>query len=224
MLKTFKFTFILAVLGVSSQALQAALSLNPGEVILVSISDKGLTRISVEGEGIKDMFAYPASENIKLHPSGHLFVAPPEEKGPLFVSLITTSGLTQDLNLTFTDKKATPVVLKARETKAISKTQMERWMEAALAGDVPKAFARESLKEEARYTAHAVAREVQRYASSEQVLSLWEVTSRHPEEITLEVKDFLNADEAGKLLDPKLPPFSKVKLVTLKQKKGNSHV
>ena len=104
MLKRFqKYMVLSAAVGLYSQVLTAATPLNPWEVITVPISDKGLTRISVEGEGIKDIFADPASENIKLHPSGHLFVAPPEEKGSLFVSLITASGLTQDLTLLFTD-------------------------------------------------------------------------------------------------------------------------
>ncbi len=224
MLKRFqKYMVLSAAVGLYSQVLTAATPLNPGEVITVSVSDKGLTRISIEGEGIKDMFAYPSSENIKLHPSGHLFVAPPEEKGSLFVSLITASGLTQDLNLLFTDKKAAPVVLKAKETKAVSKTQLERWMDAALAGDVPKAFARESLKEEPRYTEQAVAKEVQRFTNGTHSLSLWEVKSRKPGETLLEIKDLLNADEGGKLLDAKLLPFGLTKAVTIQQKKGKNH-
>ena len=95
-----------------------ALELNVNKVLDVSVSGKGLTRISVEGDQIVDVFVYPAgvTDNLQLHKSGHVFVVSEGLKQPLYVTLITRKGITQDIKLTTQDRPASPIILKAGST------------------------------------------------------------------------------------------------------------
>jgi hypothetical protein len=194
--------------------------MNPHQVLALTVSDTGLTRISIEGGRIKDMFAYPGSDTIQLHGSGHLFVAPTDDNEPLFVTVMTESGETQDLKLSFIPQKPLPIVLKMPETNTVSKIQLERWMDAALAGDIPRSFVRELPQEETRYTENAVMREFQRYSNGTYVLSLWIVDSRKEVGIVLSAKDLLNPDEGGKLKETKLLPLKTTTLALIKHQKG----
>lgn len=209
----------LILLGASS--LSASHTIDSKSVLNFSISDKGLTRISIENESIKDMFAFPSSENIKLHPSGHLFVAPSDMKEPLYLTVITADGTTQDLKLTFTEKTPKPVVLKMKEAeKSVSKAQIERWLDGSLAGAVPLSFEIDSGKFEPRYTESAVAKQVTCYSNAHYTLSIWSVENRKNSDVTLQAKDFSDPEEAGKLQDNKLAAFGKTKLVVIAKKKG----
>lgn len=209
----------LILLGASS--LSASHIIDSKSVLNFSISDKGLTRISIENESIKDMFAFPSSENIKLHPSGHLFVAPSDMKEPLYLTVITADGTTQDLKLTFTEKTPKPVVLKMQEAeKSVSKAQIERWLDGSLAGAVPLSFEIDSGKFEPRYTESAVAKQVTCYSNAHYTLSIWSVENRKNSDVTLQAKDFSDPEEAGKLQDNKLAAFGKTKLVVIAKKKG----
>lgn len=209
----------LILLGASS--LSASHTIDSKSVLNFSISDKGLTRISIENESIKDMFAFPSSENIKLHPSGHLFVAPSDMKEPLYLTVITADGTTQDLKLTFTEKTPKPVVLKMKEAeKSVSKSQIERWLDGSLAGAVPLSFEIDSRKFEPRYTESAVAKQVTCYSNAHYTLSIWSVENRKNSDVTLQAKDFSDPEEAGKLQDSKLGAFGKTKLVVIAKKKG----
>lgn len=203
-----------------SPAALAAIPIDSSKVLHLKVSDRGLTRISIENDRIRDMFAYPASEEIQLHGSGHLFIAPSDEKGPLFVSIITASGKNQDMNLEFTRKKAEPIVLNVPKKERTSKTQISRWMEAALVGDLPHTFRPQSLREEPRYTKNAVAREDARFLGSTHVISLWEVSLRGKSKTSLRVRDFLNSDEAGKFSMFRMPESGKRRLVTIRTLKG----
>jgi hypothetical protein len=200
-----------------------SLVMNPHQVMNVNVSDTGLTRLSVEGDRIKDIFAYPEADTVQLHGSGHIFIAPPETGDPLFITLMTDSGIIQDLKLIFTEKPAMPVVLKGPLNDSVSKVQMERWMDAALAGSIPRSFVRESIQEEARYTDQVKLEEGARYTNGVYVLSLWTVSSRQEKALSLDLKDLINPDEAGKLLSRSLPPLGTTTLVMLSKKKGKKH-
>jgi hypothetical protein len=111
--------FILSMPAASVPA--AGVELNMDKVLEVSVSRKGLTRISVEGDQIVDLFAYPANvqNSLQLHKSGHVYVIGEDLKEPLYVSLITRKGKTQDVKLIDQDLTASPVILKESATTAV---------------------------------------------------------------------------------------------------------
>ncbi len=64
------------------------------QLLEVAISKGGLTRITVENDGIEDIYAYPKefADNIQHHKSGHVFVVSDDLDKPFFVTLITKRG------------------------------------------------------------------------------------------------------------------------------------
>lgn len=94
-------------------ACRANTPLNPGEVLEFPISKAGMTRITIDNDGIEDIYAYPTEygDNINHHKSGHIFVVSEGLGGPLYVSLITKRGAVQDLKLIPKSKQAEPIVL-----------------------------------------------------------------------------------------------------------------
>jgi hypothetical protein len=87
--------------------------LNSGEVLELFISKKGMTRITIDHDGIEDIYVYPTQygDNISHHKSGHLFVVAEGLNGPLYVTLITKRGAVQDLKLIPKSKNAEPILL-----------------------------------------------------------------------------------------------------------------
>lgn len=95
---------------------EAYTTLNPGKVIEFSISKSGLTRISIDNDSIEDVYAYPAEPDlITHHKSGHVFVTPDDLDVPVYVTVITRSGLAQDMRLAPVSKKPEPILLHAPE-------------------------------------------------------------------------------------------------------------
>ena len=90
---------LLALLGFCPGAL-ASLTMDDQKVLDVSIGNKGLTRITVKGDSIEEILVHPVSlqENLRHH-GGHLFISPEGLKEPLYVTVMTQKGLTQDLQL-----------------------------------------------------------------------------------------------------------------------------
>lgn len=97
--------------------------LNPAQVLEFPISKGGLTRISVENDGIEDIYAYPTeyADNISHHKSGHVFVVSDDLEGPFYVTLITKRGVAQDLKLIPKSKKTEPILLHFEETSTPAK-------------------------------------------------------------------------------------------------------
>ena len=96
-------TSLIAGLLVSVMPAYAAVPMNDQQVMEVSISGKGLTRLSVQGDVIQDIFVYPfmvgevvTHESIQLHKSGHVFIAPDGFKGSFYLTVMTQKGQVQD--------------------------------------------------------------------------------------------------------------------------------
>ena len=96
----------------------AGVPMNDNQVMEASISNKGLTRLSVKGDSIQDIFVYPfmignvvTGESIQLHKSGHVFIAPDGIKEPFYLTVITQKGQVQDLKLSPVTQKSAPLVL-----------------------------------------------------------------------------------------------------------------
>ena len=96
-----------------AHACHANISLNSGEVLEFPISKTGMTRITIENDGIEDIYAYPTEygDNISHHKSGHIFVVAENLNSPLYVTVITKRGAVQDLKLIPKSKKTEPILL-----------------------------------------------------------------------------------------------------------------
>jgi hypothetical protein len=132
----------------------ASPTMNPAQILDVHISDKGMTRISVENQKIQDVFAHPANlqNNLTLHKSGHVFITPDGLVDSVYLTVITDQGETQDLKLSLKNKKPEPLILK--ESKKVSKTASNRDISQIVAvfvsGDIPVGFERQHFLPESR--------------------------------------------------------------------------
>lgn len=141
---TFKLPFLCLnlLLGGIAQAHQV---LDPTQTLQFSISTEGMTRISIEGDGIDDIYAYPQefADNIQQHKSGHAFVVAEDLDRPLYVTLVTKRGMAQDLKLVPTSKKVEPILLKY-ETEETKKKETEEeaggYLKSFVQGMVPSGF------------------------------------------------------------------------------------
>lgn len=208
-------------LGVSTS--YGAMEIKSNKVMHFTISNTGLTRISIENDSIKDMFAYPAtvSTSLNLHPSGSLFVAPAGITEPIFLTVISSNGETQDLKLTFANKAPQPLLFKVKEEKSISKDQIERWMSVALTGEAPRHFKRESPIKNKITTSKTVAHEFERFSNGVYSLSLWQITSKADKPVPLTADLYIDSTEAGKVSESTLVPYGTAQLVIISKNKEN---
>lgn len=97
----------------TSTALSTGYGADPERTLPIQISKDGLTRISVEGEKISDVFYYPEEAlKVTLHPSGHVFVVRDDPKQKTAqLTLMGEQGFVQDLKLRFALKESAPVIL-----------------------------------------------------------------------------------------------------------------
>lgn len=145
--------FFVGLLMVSSA--QANQVLDSSQVLSFSISKEGMTRISIENDGIEDIYAYPLefADNIQQHKSGHAFVVAEDLESPLFVTIITKRGVAQDLKLTPTSKKVEPILLKFENEETKTKAAEEeasRLLTSFVQGIVPAGFYAVDIKETSR--------------------------------------------------------------------------
>lgn len=187
----------------------------------VKVSRDGLTRISVEGEQITDMFAYPGdiSNSLNLHESGHLFVAPIGIAEPVYLTIMTGQGHTQDLKLQFVNMRPQPIILKTKKDTTASKVQIEKWMTVALLQEVPMGFRRESTIHNRRVTKDTIAREIDRFSNGSYDISVLSVKSRSDQKVTLNTDMYLTDEEAGLLATYVLAPQQSTRLVIIKKRR-----
>jgi hypothetical protein len=122
----------------------SAQTLDPSQVLQFPVAKDGLTRISIENDGIDDIY-YPAdlADNIQHHKSGHVFIMADDVEGPMYVTLVTKRGVAQDLKLTPTRKTAAPILLKfeTEETKVQEiQDQIPTLLKSFIQGSVPLGF------------------------------------------------------------------------------------
>lgn len=211
----------LLVLGAFADRADAATDMNGSAVLSYTISNTGLTRISIEGDTIKDMFAYPAtvSSNLNLHPSGHVFVAPAGLTEPIFLTVISGTGVPQDLKLTFADKAPKPLILKVKTEKIVSKEDIERWMSVALRGEAPRHFTRCSHASRTITSSTTHAQEYDAFSNGVYTISLWTVSSTEQAPVSLTADLYIDGEEAGKLSETELGPLASTTLVIISKNK-----
>lgn len=97
----------------------SAASLDVTSILPLGISSNGLNRLSLVGEGIKDVFLYPgnAQEYVSLHGSGDLFISP-QEKGTTFsMTIMGQKGTKQDMTVTFKNVNPKPILLSHQQAE-----------------------------------------------------------------------------------------------------------
>lgn len=159
--------------------------LDPHQILEFSIAKEGMTRISIDKEGIEDIYAYPQefADNVQQHKSGHVFVVADDMEGPLFVTLITKRGLAQDIKLTPTSKKAEPILLKYEtpETKALAEEQEAGgYLKTFVQGMIPSGFYVIRLNETSRSGGTLTATVETAYQNTQFRVIVYTVTSQAP--------------------------------------------
>lgn len=201
-----------------------AVEMDSSAVLSVNLSDQGLTRISIEGDTIVDMFAHPIeiADHVSLHSSGHVFVVGSGLKGPVYLSLISSKGVTQDLKLGFANAPSKPLLLKPKESKTVTRDELERWMTIALSHETPRGFAPVIKQVQNRTYSKGVLEHLQSYSNGTYHMSLWKVRSIKEFPIKVSASQFLDSHEAGKLVESQLPAFGSTTLVIV-SKNGSIH-
>ena len=135
------------MLGLYSCAV-AGISMDDGKVLDVSIGNRGMTRLTVKGDSIEEILVHPVSlqDNLRHH-GGHLFINPEGIKEPLYVTVMTQKGHTQDLQLLTTSSRGSPVILmppdeekKAEELSEEAKIVLEGHLHTFMQDKVPLGF------------------------------------------------------------------------------------
>lgn len=118
-------TFLLILLGVylSPQTLNAALfhEMDPTNLIHCNLSSRHHNRICVENKKIKKILYASGDIEIRLeNDCGHLFVQPMVSMPACTtVSIITTDGTVQDLELSFSEKSSEILILQPQANEEI---------------------------------------------------------------------------------------------------------
>ena len=143
---------MMALTGVSESH---GIAMDPTQRLDFTISREGMTRITVENDGIEDMLVFPKeySENIQKTASGHIFVAGQGIDRPISVTIITKRNIAQDLQLTAKSKKPEPIILTYTDPEAQKKEEQNKVSKALqvfLQGQTPSGYHKGSLHEASR--------------------------------------------------------------------------
>lgn len=180
--------------------------LDPNQILEFSIAKDGMTRISIDKEGIEDIYAYPQeyADNVQQHKSGHVFVVAEDMESPLFVTLITKRGLAQDLKLTPTSKKAEPILLKYEtpETKAEEEEQQAgEFLRTFVQGMVPAGFYVIRLDETSRSGGPLTATVETAYQNSQFRVIAYTITSKTSNSLSLDIRLLWDARDLAASFD-----------------------
>jgi hypothetical protein len=211
----------------------AGVSMNDNQVMEASISNKGLTRLSVKGDTIQDIFVYPfmvgnvvTSESIQLHKSGHVFIAPDGIKEPFYLTLITQKGQVQDLKLSPVTQKVAPLVLSLpapeenmEETEKENRKILEKYVLAALQGIPPRGFKVLTFPDASgRKLGDIHLTPVASYTSSSHRLNVFDLENKGDKDIALMPEFFLSSDDVSVAFEkPTLLTQGKIRMVILSQ-------
>jgi TraK protein len=204
-----------------SGLLNAAQEINPTQVMGVVISNQGLTRVSVEEDSITDVFVYPQElqNHMQLHQSGHVFIAPEGLSKPLYLTVMTKRGQTQDLKINVANKNPKPIILKAKpKPKPVTAEEIDSWFNEFGRGIVPIGFQTMTVQESPRDTATLtlVPLEAFRNATHEITVYVLSLKADVSSSIPIDPASFCRNGEAAKVLASSLEPGASTKLLILK--------
>jgi hypothetical protein len=130
---------ILPVENIQGQSKEKLLAnhylLNPDKTLSVDIASSGYSRVSMEGERIKDVFVYPQEViNIQIHDQGYLILVPSDAslndsiKDQIYLTVSGEKGTTQDFVLRFRGGAPSPIkfIKSVLEQQQLSTNQEEK--------------------------------------------------------------------------------------------------
>lgn len=95
-------------LGIDASAVNY--TLDEEKTIELQIASNAPTRVSIDGERIKDVFFYPeSSADVRLHSSGQLFIVPNVRQTKIYMTLIGTRGSMQDIVFKIRDQQPSSI-------------------------------------------------------------------------------------------------------------------
>lgn len=215
--------FILLATLLSSEYVIAAHEIDPSTVLKLSIANKGLTRVSVEKDIIQDIFAYPGDmeEHIKLHASGHVFIAGEGIKKPFSLTVITREGLTQDLELSTANSSPIPIILTAPKVLApVSEEDIRNWLNDFRKGFVPQGFKRIECLKKVRRGESLEAVPFKTWRREFYEVTLYQVNSSSSEALMLSPERFTRSGEAALFSQSSLNPHESTNLFIITKKKS----
>lgn len=171
----------LVLLLMTGQMVSAHTVLDPSQVLTFPVSKDGLTRISIDQDGIEDIY-YPTdfADNIQHHKSGHVFVMADDVDGPIYLTIITKRGIAQDLKLTPTRKTAEPILLKY-ETQEIREQDVQdqttELLKSFIQGIIPAGFYPIEIGETSRSAGSVVGVLSQAYQNSKVRVLVFDIKS-----------------------------------------------
>lgn len=173
-------------------------SMKSSEVLKMSISNRGLTRLSVLKDHIQDILVYPfeLDDHIQLHESGNVFIAGDGLKSSFSLTLITRSGLAQDLNLQTASKDPAPIVLDVEAPK-ITQELIQAWLSDFRKGFVPSGFKRVEVDQKFRRFEQLKAIPERVWRNGNTLITQYTVKSTLIDAITCTPEPFVSSEEAG---------------------------
>lgn len=107
--KLYKALILVALfLGIDASAVNY--TLDEEKTIELQIASNAPTRVSIDGERIKDVFFYPeSSADVRLHSSGQLFIVPNVRQTKIYMTLIGTRGSMQDIVFKLRDQQPSSI-------------------------------------------------------------------------------------------------------------------
>ena len=211
----------------------AGVPMNDNQVMEASISNKGLTRLSVKGDSIQDIFVYPfmignvvTGESIQLHKSGHVFIAPDGIKEPFYLTVITQKGQVQDLKLSPVTQKSAPLVLSlpapeenVEKIEKENRKVLEKYVLAALQGIPPRGFKVATFPDDAgREVGDIHLTPIASYTSSSHRLNVFDLENKGDKDIALMPEFFMASNDLSVVFEkPTLMTQGKIRMVILSQ-------
>lgn len=99
---------VILLLGVDASAVNY--TLNEEQTIELQIASDAPTRVSIDGEKIKDIFFYPeGSAEVLLHSSGQLFIVPNVRQSKIYMTLIGARDSMQDMVFRMRDQQPSAI-------------------------------------------------------------------------------------------------------------------
>jgi hypothetical protein len=174
--------------------------MTPDQRLDLAISRKGMTRITVENDGIEDLYVFPSNygENIQKSPNGHLFVVGEGVDDPISITIITKRNIAQDLRLIPRSQKAEPIILTYTDPESYKKEtqkRMSQFLKIFLQGSVPSGFFKGTIREASRSRGTVEAVAVCSYRNPEYVVTKFTVKNQGPEKVILNPSNLWSEDD-----------------------------
>lgn len=206
---------IALMLMLLTKSLGAHIQIDSTKVLDLSISNKGLTRLSVEGDKIGDVFVHPQdlSDHLTLHQSGNVFIAGEGIEKPFYLTVITTKGTTQDMRIMVVKKSNDPLLLQfPQKEKKPKGYQVEQWLRDFANGLIGEGFWPIPLKGRMIRSKEFKTLATGSYRNKTHELIVYEVQSEGDHEISLDARSIVRAGEGALFTEKSLKPKGVCKL------------